>query len=363
MSKQKKILHFHPNGNFAKVFVKPLIDAERSAGYISNIVTSTNSIAVSATEIAYDLALKNFFLLPYAFFQIFIIFSREAPDIVVTHNSKSSSLVLFSAWCARVPVRIYFNHGVPYVGYGGFFKFILLFLERINLLLSTKVLTVSPDMMNLLRELDNTKSVNIVHHGSASGLDLSLFSSERYLKSPFRYANNIAENDYLAVYIGRAVKRKGFELILKLWIQHFIDTKYKLVLCGPTESNVVNFLGFLPNNVRPLGFTDQVHDILSQADILVLPSFHEGLSYATLEAMASKCLVIANHIPGINNLITHEFNGFLVENNDVNKYAEIITKIQSATNSDLDIMRENAFTTAKKYSREEFIPAYLLLLN
>jgi len=363
MSKQKKILHFHPDGDLAKIFVKPLVDAERGVGYVSNIVTSTNSMAVSATGIPYDLCLKNLLLLPYVFFQIFIILCREAPDILVTHNSKSSPLVLVCAWCARVPVRIYFNHGVPYIGYSGLLKFSLLFLERINLLLSTKVLSVSLDMMNLLREIDDTKSINIVNHGSASGLDPSLFSSERYLKSSFRYANDIAENDYLVAYIGRAVKRKGFELILKLWVQYFPDTKYKLVLCGPTESNVVNFLGFLPNNVRPLGFTDQVYDVLAQADILVLPSFHEGLSYATLESMASKCLVIANHIPGVNNLVIHEFNGFLVKNNDVNEYAEIIEKILSATNSDFDTIRENAFTTAKKYSREEFIPAYLLLLN
>ena len=363
MSKQKKIFHFHPNGELAKFFVKPLIDAERGAGYISDIVTSTNSLAISAIEIPYDLVLKNLFLLPYTLFQIIIILSREAPDIVVTHNSKSSPLVLFCAWYARVPVRIYFNHGVPYIGYGGLFKFTLLFLERINLLLSTKVLSVSLDMVNLLRELDNAKSINIVHHGSASGIDPSFFSSGRYFESTFRNDNNIAENDLLVVYIGRPVKRKGFELILKLWVQHFLDTKYKLVLCGPEEANVLKVLGFLPNNIIPLGFTDKVPHILAQADILVLPSFHEGLSYATLESMASKCLVVGNDIPGINNLITHEFSGFLVKNNDAHKYAEIIKKIQSVTNTDLDAVRENAFLTAQKYQRKDFLPAYLLHLH
>jgi len=363
MLKHKKILHFHPNGQLAKFFVKPLADAERGAGHISNIVTSTNPIAVGATQIRYDLDLKNLLLLPYAIVQIFNIFRRESPDIVITHNSKSSPLVLVCAWCSKVPVRIYFNHGVPYIGYSGLLKLILLFLEKINLRLSTKVISVSLDMVNLLRELDKVKSINIVHHGSASGIDPSFFSSESHLQSSFRHENNIAENDFLVVFIGRPVKRKGFELTLKLWVQYFSDSEYKLILCGPTELNVVNTLGFLPNNVIPLGFTTQTPRILAESDILILPSLHEGLSYAILEAMASKCLVVANHIPGVSNLVTHKLNGFLVENNDIDKYAEIIKQIKSASKSDFDIMREHAFFTAKKYNREDFLPAYLLHLD
>jgi glycosyltransferase involved in cell wall biosynthesis len=363
MSKQKKILHFHPNGKYANFFVKPLIDAERDAGHISNIVTSTNSTAIGASQVPYDLGLKNLLLLPYAIIKIFNIFRRESPDILITHNSKSSPLVLFCAWCARIPVRIYFNHGVPYIGYSGLLKFCLLILEKINLRLSTKVLTVSNDMIDLLRQLNETKSINIVHNGSASGIDLSLFSSERNSQSTFRHENNIAEDDFLAVFIGRPVKRKGFDLVLKLWAQYFSDAKCKLVLCGPTELNVINNLGFLPNNVIPLGFTDQVLNILAQSDILILPSSHEGLSYAILESMASECLVVSSHIPGIANLIINKFNGFLVENNDIHKYAVMIKKIQSASKSDLTIIRQNGLRTVKKYTREDFLPDYLSHLH
>jgi glycosyltransferase involved in cell wall biosynthesis len=363
MSKQKKILHFHPNGELANIFIKPLIDAERGAGHISNIVTSIKSVSIASTEIPYDLNLKNLLLLPFAICQIFNIFRRESPDIVVSHNSKSSTLVLACAWCARVPVRIYFNHGVPYIAYVRLLKFVLISLEKLNLLFSTKVLTVSLDMVNALRALNDAKSINIVHNGSASGIDLSGFVSVKHLHSTLKHENNIEDNDFLVVFVGRPVKRKGFHLVLKLWMQYFSDAKYKLILCGPTELNVVTHLGFLPNNVIPLGFTAQVPRILSASDIFILPSLHEGLSYAIIESMASKCLVIANDIPGIRSLVSNEHNGFLVKNNDVDKYAEIIKKIQSTLKSDLDLIRKNAFETAKMYSREDFLPAYLLHLH
>jgi glycosyltransferase involved in cell wall biosynthesis len=74
-------------------------------------------------------------------------------------------------------------------------------------------------------------------------------------------------------------------------------------------------------------------------------------------------LVIANHIPGVSNLVINKINGFLINNNDIDKYAEIIKKIQSASKSNLDVMRENGFLTAKKYAREDFLPAYLLHLH
>ena len=39
----KEILHFHPNYFYAKKFVKPLMLAEKKAGYFSKIVTQTSN--------------------------------------------------------------------------------------------------------------------------------------------------------------------------------------------------------------------------------------------------------------------------------------------------------------------------------
>jgi glycosyltransferase involved in cell wall biosynthesis len=363
MSHQKKILHFHPNGKFAQSFVKPLMDAEIGAGYISSIVTSSNGVAIGATEIHYDLSIRNLFFLPCVLIQTYIILRRYAPDIVISHNSKSSFLVLACAWLARVPVRIYFNHGVSYLGYGGLIKFTLLFLEKANLMLSTKAFTVSLDMLYALRKIDSIKSISIVNNGSASGIDLSLYGKERYPHSTFRLDNNIADEDFLLIFIGRPEKRKGFNLLLDLWVQNFTDIKYKLVLCGPYERDVVNALGFLPNNILPLGFTNQIPEILSQSDLLILPSFHEGLPYSILEAMASCCLVLANDIPGIRNLIIDKFHGFLINNNDINKYVEMIRLIQSSPEDNLDSIRKIAFDSVKKYSRDSFLTSYILHLH
>ena len=363
MSSQKKILHFHPNGKFAQHFVWPLIHAEIGAGYSSSIVTSANSDIVGATKIPYDFSFKNLLLLPFAVFRVYSLLRKEAPDVVVSHNSKSSSLILASAWLAKIPVRIYFNHGVPFVGYRGFLRLILLALEKTNLLLTTKVFTVSTDMMNLLKSISSSKPIFVINNGSACGLDLSLYGNERHSQSTFRRDNGIAEDDFVLLFIGRPERRKGFNLTLELWTRYLSIEKSKLVLCGPSKLDVIKVLGISPSNIVPLGFSDKIPEILSQSDLLVLPSLHEGLSYAILEAMASGCLTIANDIEGIRSLIKNRYNGFLVKDNNLNQYAELIKIIQFEPKSTFFDVHKNALATAKLYSRESFLAAYLLHLH
>lgn len=363
MKQKKKIFHFHPNGELARHFVKPLIDAEREKGHKSSLVVSTKPCSMDAILIPYDLNLKNLLFLIPTFFRVYWLLLDERPDLLVSHNSKSSSIILLSAWLAKVPQRIYFNHGVPYYAYKGLLKFILKLLERMNLFFSTHVLTVSEDMQTSLRELNGKKSIQVINAGSACGLDLSQYGSKKYQNSTFRLEYKITINDFLIIFIGRPEKRKGFNLVLEMWVKYFLTKSFKLVLCGPSEYDAVKVLGFLPDNIICLGFTNRVPEILSQSDLYILTSFHEGLSYAVLESMASGCVVVANNIPGVKNLVTSGSSGFLVDNNDKKKYAEIIFNIQSNPEYYKNLIQINALQVVEKFSREYFIPKYLTYID
>ena len=343
-------------------FVAPLMDAERREGYKSELVSSVRRSGLQGAIIPFDLSVSNLLGLPFALWRIWKYLKWFRTDVVFSHNTKSSLLPLLGAWLAGVHVRVYFNHGVPYAGYHGVLRLLLRTLERWNCALATHVVTVSRDMQELLHDVSPRIKSKIIQNGSASGIDLHAFSQERHSPSAWRQAHGLQEEDLVVVYLGRPERRKGFELVLQLWVDHFHGTDVKLVLCGPGPRDVQKYLRFIPSNVISLGFVNNIPEVLSSSDLIILPSLHEGLSYACLEAQASGAVVVANDISGIRCVIEDGITGFLVPNNDPAKYADIIRKIDKDRTS-LEVVQQQARKSVKRFSREIFMPSYLSFLS
>jgi len=87
----------------------------------------------------------------------------------------------------------------------------------------------------------------------------------------------------------------------------------------------------------------QILKILSGSAALVLFSHQENLPYCIIEAMAAGCPVIASDVGGVNELITHGKNGFLVQENDIKTLSNY-----------MKIILENP-TLVEKLGREAFI--------
>ena len=56
-----------------------------------------------------------------------------------------------------------------------------------------------------------------------------------------------------------------------------------------------------------------VYDLIAAMDVFVLPSLHEGIPMALLEALALERPVVASAVGGIPEIVTHEATGLLVE--------------------------------------------------
>jgi glycosyltransferase involved in cell wall biosynthesis len=357
-----KIVHFHPDGRMAAQFVGPLIAAERDAGHLTQLVTSVSRRQQDGVVIPFDLSAANLLGLPVALWKIWSFLKRVRPDAVISHNTKSSPLPLWGAWLAGVRVRVYFNHGVPYLGYRGGLRWLLRMLERLNCGLATDVVTVSENIRTLLQDVVPAVKPIVIESGSASGIDLNRYAPNGFNSQVWRSSLGLAAADFVVVYVGRPEKRKGFDIVLRLWADHLQEPSFKLILCGPEREDVLRYLPNLPSNMFCLGFVNNVPDILRSADVLVLPSLHEGLSYACMEAQASGAVVVGNNVSGISCLIEDGVSGFLVKGNLPDKYVEIIRALE-ANRSTLAKVREHARINVARFSRQLFLPAYLTLLQ
>jgi L-malate glycosyltransferase len=102
-----------------------------------------------------------------------------------------------------------------------------------------------------------------------------------------------------------------------------IPSRLLLIGDGPDRS-VAEWLAVqkgIHNDVLFLGKQDQVHEKLSIADIMLMPSELESFGLAALEAMACEVVPIATRAGGVPEVIEHGKSGYLAEVGDVETMA------------------------------------------
>jgi len=138
----------------------------------------------------------------------------------------------------------------------------------------------------------------------------------------------LKENKRYLISIGRVVPRKGFDYLIKCLA--LLDDDIELLIIGDgTEKEALTGLAL------EMGLTDRVHllgevseeekfQYLSNADIYVLSSLHEGLGIVLQEAMQVGLPIVSTNYGGQVDLVTNNVNGLLVEPENAVALAEAI---------------------------------------
>ena len=138
-----------------------------------------------------------------------------------------------------------------------------------------------------------------------------------------------ASHPLQVVYIGRVAREKGlYETLQGLRLAHELGVDARLVIAGtgaeePRLRRYAQALGVAARVcfVGPVFGNDKVK-LLSGADVMVLPSYSEGLPYALLESMAAGVPVIATPVGAIPDVVSDGIHGFLVPPRDGKAIAE-----------------------------------------
>lgn len=138
------------------------------------------------------------------------------------------------------------------------------------------------------------------------------------------------------IFVGRLDPVKGGPLLIEA-LAHVIarhpDARLTLIGDGPTRALVetkAEALG-IAGAVTFAGFQSQgvVAAMLEDADMLVLPSFAEGVPVVLMEAMASRIPVIASRVAGVQELVEDGVVGFAVPPGDVATLAARISHLMA----------------------------------
>jgi phosphatidyl-myo-inositol dimannoside synthase len=211
--------------------------------------------------------------------------------------------------------------------------------------------------VDLVKKCAPNAKVKIIQNG----VDTSFFYPKKDLQTP--RANQTKALNIISV--GRLIERKGQRTIFKalsLLKESNYDFKLHLVGTGDSEKsyreevsklkleNFVTFHGAVPR--------EKIVSIYQLADVFVLASDNEGMSVATLEAMACGLPLITTSVPGSELLVKDGDNGFIFQ---VNDFLTLKSHLKNLADNPtlLEKMGKNSLKKATLFSWDSICEKYL----
>jgi glycosyltransferase involved in cell wall biosynthesis len=164
-----------------------------------------------------------------------------------------------------------------------------------------------------------------------NGVDTKFFSGSK------------AHKGVQIAYVGRLIKEKGVQDLLKS--VKGLNVRVVIIGKGPAENELRKLGGKLVGEKDSAG----VKNILSVSDILVNPSYGEGLPTSVLEGGAMGLAVVATDVGGTSEIISDGKNGFLLHPGNVHELREkIVLLVKNAK------LREKLGKALQKTVRDKF---------
>lgn len=190
-------------------------------------------------------------------------------------------------------------------------------------------------------------------------VDIKRFKKEN--KEHFRKA--ICPNgEFIIAHVSNFRKVKRVRDVVSAFskiLESGVKAKLILVGDGPDRQNVearCRELGTC-NDVRFLGKQEKIEEILSIADLFMMPSGSETFGLAALEAMSCSVPVISSNIGGLPELNVHGKTGFLCDLGDIDTMAK--HAVQILTNDKLrKEMSANARERAEEFELSRVVSLY-----
>jgi len=185
---------------------------------------------------------------------------------------------------------------------------------------------------------------------------------ERFKKQPKEHFKRIIcpNDEKLLVHTSNFRKVKRIEDIIKVFakLKKQIPSKLLLVGDGPERGPMEQLSRDmnLGEDVRFVGKLDAIEEVLSVADLFLMPSEKESFGLAALEAMACEVPVISSNTGGLPELNIQGITGYLSNVGDVDDMVKNALYILQDEN--LATFKANALTRAKEFDIIHIVPMY-----
>jgi glycosyltransferase involved in cell wall biosynthesis len=129
---------------------------------------------------------------------------------------------------------------------------------------------------------------------------------------------------FRALFVGALIKRKGVPLLLEAWRRLGLKNA-ELWLAGYAHEEIKPLLENLPNNVKLLGFVENIAEVYRACSVHIFPSELEGSAKSLYEAAACGLAQITTRESG--DVVIDGENGLIIPVNDLSALCDAILRL------------------------------------
>ncbi|MCK5287283.1 MAG: glycosyltransferase family 4 protein [Thermodesulfovibrionia bacterium] len=288
-----------------------------------------------------------------ALLRLYRLFRKEDFDIVHTHTAKAGALGRLAARFAGVPKIVHTSHGHNFYGYFGPVRSKLVVMVE-------RFISYFTDKINALTELEkqDLASYKVAQPAKIvvinSGLELDRYRKININAGEKRNELRVGQDTILVGMIGRLEPVKGPEYFIeaaRLITEKFPEVKFIVAGDGSLRSKLEFQCEKLhiSDKLIFIGWREDIPEILSVLDILVMPSLNEAVGRILIEAGACGKPVVATRVGGIPEVVKDNQTGILVPPKDAYELARAVISLLEDKNK-----RQRMGETAKNWVDDKF---------
>ena len=289
-----------------------------------------------------------------AAFRLGRVLATEKPDVVISHSSTDSWLVYFCRVILRYKFKwIRFRHvSAPISG-----NLLTKFLYQTPDL----IVTTSSEISDQVRDVTKVPPDRV--HAIPTGVDLAFFDPNSTSQLSHELTQLKRRKTLLMVATLRSWKGHSYVLDALVGLG---DWDLWIVGDGPQFDNLqekVLELG-LSDFVRFFGHQTDVRPYFLSCDIFVQPSYaNEGVSQSLIQAMAMRIPVVVTDIGGLNEVVKHGINGFLIPPKDVESIISAVKLIGNDVHMRSELTSNARVTIEGRHSSDYATSEFLKCLK
>ena len=258
------------------------------------------------------------------FKELFFIYKKEKPDLILQYTIKPN---IYGSIAAGV-LGLKSVSNLTGLGFGfskWYYRLIFSSLYKWALFQNEKVVFHNSDDLKLFvnkKWVDANKAIVI----PGSGVDANKFNAFPFKKDNnnfvFLFAGRLLKDKGLVEFVNAAIETRSIIKNVEFWVIGEYNAS------NPNSVSQKDLLQWIESRViKYFGHEHDVRKFMNKADVLVLPSYREGLSRSILEAMSMEKPIITSDVAGCRELVKHGWNGLLVSPKEVHQLAEAMVSI------------------------------------